>query len=317
MTASDRAASPTPGPSSADAEAGPGAGGAATAATSLGKVLGAARQPVVRAGRELLPVPGAARRPGPHPGPRPVHDQEQLEAFRATYGLDQPLPQQFLTFLKNTLHRRPRDLAALPGAGLRADPRPALADAAAGRHLDDPGDGDRRLPRHHRRLEPRRGRSTRSPPARTLTLYSMPEWWLGLLLIAALRGRRRARSRASSRPAGCTRRTSTRTRSTGVLDTAWHLVLPVITLTLAYLADYSLIMRSLAARRAGGGLPDDGAGQGAARRRRCAAGTPCRNALLPTTTVDRAQPRLRRLGGDHHRDGLLDPRASACSPPRR
>jgi peptide/nickel transport system permease protein len=28
---------------------------------------------------------------------------EQLEEFKRTYGLDQPLPQQFLTFLKNTL----------------------------------------------------------------------------------------------------------------------------------------------------------------------------------------------------------------------
>ena len=30
----------------------------------------------------------------------------------------------------------------------------------------------------------------------------------------------------------------------GVLDTIWHLTLPVITLTLAFLADYTLIMRS-------------------------------------------------------------------------
>ena len=70
----------------------------------------------------------------------------------------------------------------------------------------------------------------------------------------------------------------------GVLDTAWHLALPVITLTLAYLADYSLIMRSLAARRARRGLPDHRPGQGAARhpvRNRHAV----RNALLPTTTV--------------------------------
>ena len=29
--------------------------------------------------------------------------EEQLEQFRATYGLDQPLPEQFLTFLRNTL----------------------------------------------------------------------------------------------------------------------------------------------------------------------------------------------------------------------
>ena len=43
---------------------------------------------------------------------------EQLEAFNRTYGLDQSLPQQFLTYLKNTLTGRPRRLAALPGAGV-------------------------------------------------------------------------------------------------------------------------------------------------------------------------------------------------------
>src|SRR5262245_38097247 len=29
-------------------------------------------------------------------------NQEQIDAFNKTYGLNQPLPQQFLTFLKNT-----------------------------------------------------------------------------------------------------------------------------------------------------------------------------------------------------------------------
>ena len=64
---------------------------------------------------------------------------EQLEEFNRTYGLDQPLPQQFVTFLKNTLHRRPRHLAALPRPGQRPDHRPDVADHPAGRHLDDPG----------------------------------------------------------------------------------------------------------------------------------------------------------------------------------
>ena len=35
-------------------------------------------------------------------------NQEQIEAFNKTYGLDEPLPQQFLTYLKNTRARRPR-----------------------------------------------------------------------------------------------------------------------------------------------------------------------------------------------------------------
>src|SRR3954451_4923779 len=33
-----------------------------------------------------------------------LHTQAQIDAFNKTYGLDQPLPQQFITFLKNTAH---------------------------------------------------------------------------------------------------------------------------------------------------------------------------------------------------------------------
>ena len=77
----------------------------------------------------------------------------------------------------------------------------------------------------------------------SLTLYSMPEWWLGLLLIAAFAvGVGPMPGHVPHRRAAVGRR---RAGTLGyVLDTAWHLTLPVITLTLAYLADYSLIMRS-------------------------------------------------------------------------
>ncbi len=83
--------------------------------------------------------------------------EEQLEAFRADYGLDQPLIQQFFTYVKNTLTGRPRRLLPLPGAGLGPDHRPALADAPAGRARNRPLGGHRRLPRRHQRLEPRQG----------------------------------------------------------------------------------------------------------------------------------------------------------------
>src|ERR1700742_757617 len=33
-----------------------------------------------------------------------INSQAQLDAFNKTYGLDQPLPEQFWTFLKNTAH---------------------------------------------------------------------------------------------------------------------------------------------------------------------------------------------------------------------
>ena len=69
-----------------------------------------------------------------------------------------------------------------------------------------------------------------------------------------------------------------------MLDTAWHLVLPVITLTLAYLAEYSLIMRSSLLDEIGEDYLTTARAKGlrdvVVRRRHAV-----RNALLPTTTV--------------------------------
>ena len=117
----------------------------------------------------------------------------------------------------------------------------------------------------------------------TLTLYSMPEWWLGLLLIAALRRRDRpVRRHLPDRRAALDRRRPG--TLDGVLDTAWHLTLPVITLTLAYLADYSLIMRSSLLDELGEDYLTTARAKGLrdveVRRRHAV-----RNALLPTTTL--------------------------------
>ncbi len=77
----------------------------------------------------------------------------------------------------------------------------------------------------------------------TITLYSMPEWWLGLILftvfavgIGPIPG---------LFPIGGLISPGISALSVqGFIDQAWHLVLPIVTLTLAYLAEYSLIMRS-------------------------------------------------------------------------
>ena len=70
----------------------------------------------------------------------------------------------------------------------------------------------------------------------------------------------------------------------GVLDTMWHLTLPVITLTLAYLADYSLVMRSSLLDELGQDYLVTARAKGlrdiAVRRQHAA-----RNALLPTMTL--------------------------------
>jgi peptide/nickel transport system permease protein len=111
----------------------------------------------------------------------------------------------------------------------------------------------------------------------------MPEWWLGLLLIAVFAVG--AGPIPGIFPTGGLHSVDVEPGTVEyVLDTVWHLTLPVITLTLAYLADYSLIMRSslldemgedyLVTARAKGLRDVD------VRRRHGV-----RNALLPTTTL--------------------------------
>jgi peptide/nickel transport system permease protein len=208
--------------------------------------------------------------------------EEQLEEFKATYGLDQSLPEQFITFLKNTLtgelgiSLRYR----VPVADLIADrfwPTFLLVGTATllasliGVYLGIVSGWNRGK------------RVDKLTTGSTLTLYSMPEWWLGLLLIAGLAVG--AGPLPGIFPTGGLHSVDVQPGTLEyVLDTAWHLTLPVITLTLAYLADYSLIMRSslldelgedyLVTARAKGLRDVD------VRRKHAV-----RNALLPTTTI--------------------------------
>lgn len=211
-----------------------------------------------------------------------VVSKEQLDAFSAQYGLDQPLPQQFWTYLKNTAQG---DLGVsirynVPVSELIVDrmwPTIALVGVSTllatviGVYLGMVSAW-------------RRGGSfDRFSTGITLTLYSMPEWWLGLLLIAGLSVG--AGPLPGIFPTGGLNSIDTDPSSlSGILDSAWHLTLPVITLTLAYLAEYSLIMRSslldelgedyLVTARAKGLRDVD------VRRRHAVP-----NALLPTTTL--------------------------------
>jgi peptide/nickel transport system permease protein len=117
----------------------------------------------------------------------------------------------------------------------------------------------------------------------TLTLWSMPEWWLGLLLLAVFAVG--AGPIPGLFPVGALVSPSVDQWSwNGTYDQAWHLTLPIITLTLAYLAEYGLIARSALLDEMGEdylqtarakGLPD------VLVRRRHAS----RNAMLPVTTL--------------------------------
>ena len=73
----------------------------------------------------------------------------------------------------------------------------------------------------------------------TMTTYSMPDFWLGMLLLvffAVVLG---------WFPVGGLSDPNTPDEGIAyVIDVAWHMFLPALTLTLAYLGEYTLIMRS-------------------------------------------------------------------------
>ena len=128
----------------------------------------------------------------------------------------------------------------------------------------------------------RDGRFDRVSTGTTLALYSMPEWWLGLLLLATL-----AVGIGPFPPifpvGNLISPGVDATSIEGVFDQAWHLTLPIATLTLAYLAEFGLIMRSSLLDEMGEDYLTTARAKGlrdsAVRRRHAVP-----NALLPTTT---------------------------------
>jgi peptide/nickel transport system permease protein len=207
---------------------------------------------------------------------------KQLADFRHTYGLDLPLPRQFLTFLGNTFtgHLGISLRYRVPVSDLiweRLWPTVLLVGSSTilatviGVYVGMLGGWNRG------------GTFDRLSTGVTLTLYSMPEWWLGLLLIAAFAVG--IGPLPGLFPTGGLHSVDADPSSvSGVLDTAWHLTLPVITLTLAYLADYSLIMRSSLLDEMGEDYLMTARAKGLrdvmVRRRHAV-----RNALLPTATI--------------------------------
>lgn len=87
------------------------------------------------------------------------------------------------------------------------------------------------------------GRFDKVSTGATLTLYSMPEFWLGMMLLIVFAVG--AFGIPGMFPVGgiVTPGVDTSTPA-GWLNVLWHLVLPCTTLTLVYLADYSLVMRA-------------------------------------------------------------------------
>jgi peptide/nickel transport system permease protein len=167
---------------------------------------------------------------------------EQTEQLRKTLGLDQPLAQQFLTYLKNTFtgelgvsYQTGQSVSSLLVGHLwptllivgTASVLAALIGVVMGiKSAWNNG-----------------GRFDRWSTYSNLALYSAPEWWLGLLLMAALAvgfG-----PLPGIFPTGGLHSPDVDPMTVGgVIDTIWHMVLPVTTMTLVLLAQFSLIMRS-------------------------------------------------------------------------
>jgi peptide/nickel transport system permease protein len=207
---------------------------------------------------------------------------EQVEQLRADFGLDQPLLQQFVTYLGATL-RGELGISfkfRAPVAEVIADrlwPTLLLVGTAiliasvVGVAIGIKAGWDRG------------GTFDRVSTGTSLTLYSMPEFWLGLLLLAVFA--------VGWGPipgvfptGGLITPGVDPTSVEGVIDIARHLVLPVTTLALAFLAEYAMVMRSSLLDEMGEdylvtaraiGLRD------AQVRRRHAVP----NAMLPTTTL--------------------------------
>jgi peptide/nickel transport system permease protein len=123
----------------------------------------------------------------------------------------------------------------------------------------------------------------RTSTGATLTLYAMPEFWLGMLLLILLS------TGVGALPGwfpsgGVVSPGVDKWSLDGIINQGWHLVLPVATLTLAYLAEYSLVMRSSIVEELGQDYLKTARAKGLmdrlVRRRHAVP-----NALLPTLTL--------------------------------
>jgi peptide/nickel transport system permease protein len=196
--------------------------------------------------------------------------------LRSQYGLDQPIPRQYVTYFENTVQGR-------LGVSLRSGEQvssliagrvwPTILLVGLGTILSTIVGVTVGI----RGAWTRGSRFDRNTLYGALVFYAMPEGWLGMLLLILFAGTLHwfpAGGYASADSVGFHR----------ILDIANHLILPCLTLTLGYIGSYSIIMRSsllevmnedfvLTARA-------KGASDGVVRRHHAVP-----NAILPTATL--------------------------------
>ena len=207
-----------------------------------------------------------------------VHlDPQEQEALREEFGIDDPLPAQFVNYLGDTL-RGEFGYSFISGRPVTTTisekvwPTILLVGTATilstvfGVLIGIKGAW-------------RRGSAFDTGSLLgSLTLYSMPEGWLGMILLITFAGT------LGWFPAGGYESTDQLTGFAHVLDVAKHLFLPCLTLTLGYLGEFAIIMRSSLLEVMGEDFVHTARAKGVrdkdVRRRHAVP-----NALLPTFTL--------------------------------
>jgi peptide/nickel transport system permease protein len=159
-----------------------------------------------------------------------------VATLRAQYGLDQPIPRQYVTYLQTTVQgqfgvslRSGEQVSALIGGRIW----PTVLLVGIGTILSTIVGVMVGI----RGAWTRGSRFDRNTLYGALVFYAMPEGWLGMLLLILFAGTLHwfpAGGYASADSVGFHR----------ILDIANHLILPCLTLTLGYVGSYSIIMRS-------------------------------------------------------------------------
>jgi len=164
-------------------------------------------------------------------------DPQEQELLREEFGIDDPLPQQFVNYLGDSL-RGEFGYSFISGRPViesiteRVWPTVLLVGTATilstllGIMIGIKGAWSRGSAFDTTSL------------LGSLTLYSMPEGWLGMILLITFAGT------LGWLPAGGIESSDQLSGLAHILDLAKHLVLPCLTLTLGYIGEFAIIMRS-------------------------------------------------------------------------
>ncbi len=164
--------------------------------------------------------------------------QERLDQLRAEFGLDKPLGGQFIDYLEETAQlnlglsyqsRQPvwEEIKAKIPATLALVGISSVLSAVIGTALGVAAAW-------------RRGTKTDyGITTSTMLFYSMPDFWLGMLLLVG-----GAIATGLFPVGGMVDAGSSRAGIGRLLDQAHHMALPALTLTLAYLGEYAIVARS-------------------------------------------------------------------------